>query len=432
VAQLREIDLADLRLDALNRRHDPQDDQRDIIAALLRGGESKLIELARDIAEHGLNPMDAMLVTPYGRNAWVTLEGNRRLAALKLLDNPGLVDDHHQASAFQKLAKGARHRVTTVQCAVVKSRDDAEHWLQLRHIAGHKGAGVVPWSAEQQHRFAGRVGTDVHAGVTFVDAVQAAYGADKDLLRDLEKVRLEKITTLGRLVRDPDFRSALGILMDGDGIRWHYSSAALLPIIRQLVSDLATQVNVSSIKSKDLRRSYIAKLPKIDAAAYVHQASSLKAVKKAQGGKSPTGLKVDSPGKHLLTGVGLSKVSARTRAIATELRGLDINRYPNACGVLLRVVLELAVDDFLTSYKIKLAQELKDKIRRAAHVIDPTDKDPRYQAVRSGLSDGTSVMAATTMHAFVHNKHYHPTPTDLRQIASNYGPFIQALDAALP
>ncbi len=58
-----EIDIADLRLDVVNPRHPPEDGQREAIAALLRDGSAKLIELARDIGSFGLSPMDPLLVT---------------------------------------------------------------------------------------------------------------------------------------------------------------------------------------------------------------------------------------------------------------------------------------------------------------------------------------------------------------------------------
>ena len=57
------LSVADLRLDGANPRHKPAQAQRDIIAALLAEGGSKLIALARDIATHGISPIDALLVS---------------------------------------------------------------------------------------------------------------------------------------------------------------------------------------------------------------------------------------------------------------------------------------------------------------------------------------------------------------------------------
>lgn len=432
MALIKTIDLADLRLNPTNPRIPPQEGQREAVAAVFRDGRSKQLRLMRDIAQHGLSPIDPLLVVQIDRTSYRTLEGNRRLAGLKVMDNPRLVDDDKLQAACDKIAKNARVRVTSVQCAVLKSDDEARHWLELRHTGENRGAGVVPWSPEQQHRFLARVGTDVHAGSAFADAVQNAFTGDASVLQDLAKVRTDKITTLGRLVRDPDFRSEFGMLLKQDGLRWHYPTDQLAPAIRKILQDLAGSLTVSDIKSKLQRAAYLGGLPKPDAATYKHQASVLKPVKAAPSKTAAKKTREQPPSKYLFTTVSLNQVSARTQAIAGELRHLDVNKFPNACGVLLRVILEISVDDFLVKKKIKLAQELKDKIRRALREIDPTDKDPRFQAIRVGLTDATSQMAARTMHAFVHNQHYHPTPTELRQIAANYGPFIAALDSSLP
>ncbi len=424
------LELANLQLDGLNPRHTPQEATRDIIAALLRDAPDKLLTITRDVAEWGLSPIDPLLVMPAGKKTYVTLEGNRRLAALKILDNPRLIDGMTNASGFRAVAASAKHKPTMIQCAVVRSREDADHWLTLRHTGENRGAGVVSWSAEQTQRFSGRAGSHAAAAVSFADAVTTAFSGRPDMINNLNKVRAERLTTLGRLIQDPDVRKALGIVLDKEGLRWHYATEALEPALRQLLSDLASTVTVSNIKSKEQRRAYIDGLPKPDPGLYIHHATALQP---AVGSTKATKKKSSPPpSKHLMSGLALTKISDRTRAILREVQQLDVEKFPNACGVLLRVVVELTVDDFLTAKGIRLAQELKDKIRRALHELDRTDKDDKWAPVRAGLADGTSLMAAKTMHSFVHNSHYHPTPTELRSIASNYGPFVEALDSLLP
>ena len=50
----------------------------------------KLLVLAQDILQNGLNPSDLPFVMPLNddRKRYIVLEGNRRLAALKSLENP--------------------------------------------------------------------------------------------------------------------------------------------------------------------------------------------------------------------------------------------------------------------------------------------------------------------------------------------------------
>jgi hypothetical protein len=88
--EYRVIVLESLLLDTLNPRHNPVESQREALDALLEGrGAQELLRLADDISQFGVSPIDLALVIPDG-NVFIVLEGNRRVAALKLLKNPGL------------------------------------------------------------------------------------------------------------------------------------------------------------------------------------------------------------------------------------------------------------------------------------------------------------------------------------------------------
>lgn len=53
----RTVSVADLRLDGLNPRLEAQAGEREIIAALIEDQGDKLLNLADDIATHGLSPI---------------------------------------------------------------------------------------------------------------------------------------------------------------------------------------------------------------------------------------------------------------------------------------------------------------------------------------------------------------------------------------
>src|SRR5712692_10326216 len=149
---IRSIAIEDLRLDSQNPRHGNVPSQRDIISALLTEGGEKMAVLAGDIAAKGLNPMDVALVIQDGPSSFTALEGNRRLAVLKLLVNPSLAKGHAEEKAFLALSKGP-NIPTEVNCAVVESREEAAHWLLIRHTGENEGAGTVRWSTAAQQRF---------------------------------------------------------------------------------------------------------------------------------------------------------------------------------------------------------------------------------------------------------------------------------------
>ena len=84
-----------LLLDPQNPRlSQPSTSQHEIHKAIAHQQNHKLVTLASDIVEHGLNPGDLSLVTPAndGYDRYIVLEGNRRIAAIRALENPELVE----------------------------------------------------------------------------------------------------------------------------------------------------------------------------------------------------------------------------------------------------------------------------------------------------------------------------------------------------
>src|SRR4051794_12842201 len=91
---IRAIPPADLLIDAENPRLTrPNAPQRDAFREMAKYQGRKLLALAKDIQRRGLNPSESMIVMPLNddRKRFIVLEGNRRLTALKALENPELL-----------------------------------------------------------------------------------------------------------------------------------------------------------------------------------------------------------------------------------------------------------------------------------------------------------------------------------------------------
>jgi hypothetical protein len=427
------VNVADLKLDGANPRHDPAKAQREIISALLNVAGGKIARLADDIATHGLNPIDSFLVlNEQGTVGYTVLEGNRRLAALKLLANPDLTPLPKYQKRFRELAKKMTAPVYEAPCAIVTSRDEARHWQELRHTGEREGVGVVPWDTEAAARFHGRRGTQADRAIIVIDAVQNAYPRNEALQKDISIVRKNRLTTLGRLVSDPFVRGRLGIDLMSGSLVAHYPSETLEPAISKVFADMAGPVSVSDVDSKEQRRKYIAgiadRLPPDD--AYENEARPLvpAGTPRAPAPKAKPTPKPPQPAvRPLFDGVRLMDLGGRISAVLTEIQQLDLDRFPNASAVLLRVVIELAVTE-VHERKAWPKGTLRQMVQKCVHELDKTGKDPKYQAVRLGLADGTSLFSVATIHAYLHNADFNPTPTELRSIAANYSPFLAGLD----
>lgn len=426
------IPVGQLLLDLENPRYGEVHSQAEAMKAIIEHQGQKLVNLAEHIGMNGMNPADRPLVMAKGKN-FIVLEGNRRLAAIRLLERPELAAGTTWHAAFQKLA-GEHEAPQTVDCSVMADRDEARPWILLRHAGESRGVGPVPWGVAERERFEPRPGTQAFLGLAFIDAAKGAYPDDAELHANLDKIREERPSTLGRVLNNADFKKRIGTVTNDGQFIARFSAAALQQLARKIAEDFAHHVSVSAVKSKEQQKAYIDDLPvPKDTEALAGPAPLESAPVKSSGGKGGGKPKPKPQPKQnrVLRDLDLSNLSARTRDILAEVRTLDIEKLPNTSSIMVRAVLELAVGDYLDQKGINKAKEFKDRVRRALKDVDSTEKDKTWQPIRTGLQDASSLHSVSTLHAFVHHGSYHPTAGDVRNIAANWQPFVQALNDLL-
>jgi hypothetical protein len=249
--------VASLLLDQTNPRfRDGAESQRAAINALLTDNAVKLLNLAEDIArEDAANPTELPVLVEEN-DELIVIEGNRRIAALKLLRKPDLAYDPEHEKKLRSIAQAGKGPDEVI-CYLAASRDAAKHWLDLRHTGENAGIGVVQWEAWQSNNFRRRRGTQADRATLFCVAVMEDFPDEPELIADIETVRRERLTTLGRLVGDPDVRREFGFDFIGDRVTFHFDREHLLQGFLRIFGDLAGEVGVSQIKSKEQRQTYI-------------------------------------------------------------------------------------------------------------------------------------------------------------------------------
>ena len=102
----KHLKIGSLLLDQSNPRIPAVTSQRDALQQVLDDQQEKLANLADDIVEVGMSPTDNFLVmrSPTASDKFIALEGNRRLAALKILQNPS----SHWLESFQRSEEALR------------------------------------------------------------------------------------------------------------------------------------------------------------------------------------------------------------------------------------------------------------------------------------------------------------------------------------
>jgi hypothetical protein len=422
----RTIDVGKLLLDTSNPRHEPVDSQREAVQALIQTERQKLVVLANDIGERGLSPIDRLLVVKQGRN-YVVVEGNRRLTAIRLLDNPDLAEGTVIEAAIKRLA-GQFEAPADADCSVVPTREDAEHWMRLRHDGEAGGAGVVRWNSFATNRFSHKPGSQAARAIAFLEAVTDGY-PDNEVIQELcGRVAEKRLTTLGRLVQDPNFRDRIGMVVDKHTVQFRYPATALQEFLEHVLGDIAADVGVSQLKSKDQRTEYLASTPKPEPSTKTPDPKPLGEAPSTAPPKPPKPRPKPSKPAKPLRDLDLRNLNPKTQALLREFRSLDVDKFPNAAGILTRAILELSVDEFIESKGLAKDSKFSKRVKTCLHKVDPTDKAQQFLGIRQGLADGTSVYAVSTLHAFVHNPHYQADGTTVRSIASNIEPFLQELN----
>ena len=441
--EYRELAIESLLLDTQNPRHEPVDGQREAIKALLDArGAPQLLRLAQDIAEFGPSPIELALVVPTD-SLFAVVEGNRRVAAMKLLKNPRLADGSKIAKQIYELSKRSVP-LEHMGCIVASSRDEARRWIELRHKGIQGGVGIVDWSPEMQVRFSGIYSAQRGRALLLTDALENAYQNDRELLALIETVKAAKLTTLGRLVSDPAFRAGVGVEILNGELRSQFPPSALRALWYKLLRDLDTHLSVSSLKNKEQRAAYLASLADVQPTADARRpAAPLDEEPEAE--PANTKARDDKPGAatpkrsqnqrarpmRLFYDVQFRNVQPKTRDVLREAQRIELTKFPNAGAVLIRVLVEMVVGEVVQHRKLQVGDALRERINKCLAELDPTGKAGRYLSIRQAVSNRDSPLAVGSIQAYLHNPLLHPDPGALRAVSDNYGPFLIDLDTLL-
>ena len=217
-----------------NPRHEPYETQAQVIEWLCTNEE--VPQLARDIANIGLSPLDRFGVTRDGDAdgddaIYIAAEGNRRLCALKLLTDPDLAPPERKAF-FEKLAN-RWSPITEIPCVVFDDPDDLDTWLKRRHHGKMGGLGQKEWNSDQKARHSGS-GSRNRVALAFLD-----YAEQENLISADERRR--RLTTVQRFLSNPVMRETLGIeTSDPDNITRNRTENDFRLLSNKFIHDMLT------------------------------------------------------------------------------------------------------------------------------------------------------------------------------------------------
>ena len=238
--EIETIEVNRICLDLENPRHEPYEREHEAIQYLCQS--EKTSTLARDIVEHGLNPLELFAVIPEGDGLYVAAEGNRRLCALKLLLDPEQAPGRKKAD-FRKLAEAWKNPTTSVFAVVFSNRDEVRLWLERTHGGEDQGRGRIAWNPEQKTRFTGAEKNAL--------AQQLLDAAEKEGIITTDQ-RKRKLSTVQRYSSNPIMRDEVLWLSKVDGVfKTRRSPGDFLILLERFIGDVAKgEINTRADKAK--------------------------------------------------------------------------------------------------------------------------------------------------------------------------------------
>ena len=436
------IPLARLRLNKENDRHGVLPSEPDCIAWMLEHLGDEIRNLAADIAEHGLSPIDGVLVVPDPdtKGDYIVWEGNRRITALKLLDNPDRCEDPKLRRKFAAIRGKAKIDIPRkVECTVADSIEEADWPIELRHQGYQEGVGTIPWDAMQKSRHLQRLGKKGRYAFTHLVVDSVLEKLDEDLRAKVTGKGF-KISTLDRLLKNPEVREFLGI-SNADGVpRRFLHETEVLKGITKVLQDIADGMPVRDVYDAKKQKEYVSSFPPENTPNQQREVKdSRPMVPPARPAQVPAKVRALRPShqrKHMIpSGVQYSIKDKRLRAIFRELQDLELNQHRNAVSVLFRVFVELSVELYLEHNSVNYhdGDNLSKKSEKAATHMEQQNWASKHElkGIKAAISSPHNPLSFNTFNAYVHNRHFHPTGPDLATAWDNVQSFLDVLYAHL-
>lgn len=439
------VSVESLLFDLENPRFPDLTDQRSALHAFCGPRHAKkTVVLAESIAEMGLNPSELLIVIrAEAGKKFIVVEGNRRLAALKLLTNPARIKDSPLSAPFKARLKKAAEMYVELPtakpiCRVIPTRETANYWISLKHTGENDGIGVVAWDGEEKARFRGASPT-----LKLLD-----YVRDNSVLSEEAQEGLSKfpVTNLERLLGDPSVRGAIGIEISGNDVYLTHKAADVLKALTKIVEDIASSgITVTDIKLKSHRSDYVKSirsyLPKDgplpeplsleEVEASPHTAKG-KAAKKQEAVKRvpPRRERASVIPKKLVIEIALPKVNE----VYVELQRLNVKDFPTAASALLRIFIDTTTLEYVNKFNLDVPtnnsgqKELRPRIEKAITDFASRAGEPEVsKAAKNAVLQPHGPIYIEQLHMLLHGRHEHPSPDNLRLGWDAIQPWMQGM-----
>jgi hypothetical protein len=423
----RMLGLDSLVVNPANDRHGELENETAAIARLFALREQHMRSLTKDLVTKG-EVFEPPLVYPDG-DKFIVADGNRRTTCLKLLNNPKRAPTVELQQFFSEQKKAWCGKLPDrIQCRVEADRDRVDDILFRRHTGSQNGIGQSNWDDRMKNNFVVRTGKGTSTNVA--DEIEKRLTA-ADML---PKKKIPR-SNMNRLLSAEAIRNRLGFSIRKGKFEYLRNEDAVRRALHRVANDLAAgELNLDDIWDAERKLTYIDKLDHEGVLPTVSdQQKSPRSPVPASPKPQPAVVTRPPARINLIPQVeyGVAWVGRlqRLHAMWDELQfRLDLSEHPNAISVLLRVLLELAVDNYITQIRLATVNEndkLAKKILKVAEDLRSRDKiTAKYRDVFRKAQNIDALISTDTLNRYVHSPQFAPSPDHLKALWDTLADFI--------
>jgi hypothetical protein len=433
----------DLSLDLKNFRTVPQPDEKHATNALIGIEPEWFWALMESLLDDGYSPTENIIVLKNGSDL-VVKEGNRRIAALKLIlgiHKSVDVPDHIQ-KRIDALPATWKKQNADVPCAIYESSESAQvdKLVSRTHAKGEK-AGRADWTA----------------------VAKARYGRDQNKRAEPGLDLLEKYLTNGKNLSTAQAERWAGdyyltVLDEAAqrvaplvGLKTASDVAAAYPGKNKKVLDsILYDIGIGHLGFKELRdtsrfwgEDYGLQQPGAGKGAGGGGGGSGKGGKKKKG-QSAYASNDPKAVRKILRGFTVhGKGRDKVLTLVNEMRGLRHEDFPHAFCFLLRSTFELSAKAYCDDHKKSSGPALqkangKDKtladvLRDITRHLTQNGKDKARVKLLHGamaeLGKTNGILSVTSLNQLVHNPSFSIVPSDISILFCNVFPLLQEMNS---
>ncbi|MDO5693552.1 MAG: ParB/Srx family N-terminal domain-containing protein [Pseudomonadota bacterium] len=455
-----DVAVTNILLDTENARIRAGHDQKDCITRILRKPD-QLLALAKSIVEDGLTTMP-ILVSPVKGDIYIVRDGNRRMTALKLLNDPELCPDPGIKVRFVQLRATNTGNIPEHVDVLSSSNEEAIFKeVVSRHSGAQEGAGQLDWSAYLRavYLLANKHPAD------YKRAAQYALWAEQ---HDLYVGEDFPISTLTRFFTLENLR-LLGFEVDPetDELKPTISIDLAKRMASTVLNDFQSGAkDVNSVREPAQGVSYIESIRRMHGVGPASTPAPSPAPAPAPspspapgpssgpspGGGSPAPAPGSSPSpaptpapaptpnqapadrKRLFgsrsPGIAIPPTSTKASSIVVELRKLDVKETPMAATMLLRALIELSDNHFRAKQTPPIADKggLRKNVIASATAMHALTMltDSEFDIVKRVANDTDSLVQIESLQKIIHRATHHSDYRLVNTFWDNFGCFVRA------